>query len=393
LRRRWFLLVIGAVLGAAAAYAYVSIQPPEYFSRADVAIVRTGFVVNLNPSFRTVSDTDPNTQALDQVSRRRSLAAIGGSLAFAEQVLEKLKSQLPEELQAPDALRERVNIKSDGDLFQIEVFAPSPELAALIANTWAEMYVNRINEVFGETPVTPASFDVQAAEAKKDYDAKQAALEAFLGTSPVDRLTRERDLLNLQLSDQVRLEGKLVQLQADVESLQSLIRSGQGNATAGEELTRVLLAANTFNNSGQLPLQMDVPFNGLQAETSREQQIAQLDALLVSIQERRAGLSGSTKTNLYHKLSSVQQQLERAQAQAKELQAGRDLAWNIYQLFQTKVGETSVANGTQNQLVRVANEALVPLRPVDSRIFIKTALGAFAGLVLGAAVALFVRAN
>ena len=170
-------------------------QDPSYTTRADIAVVRTGFVVNLNPDFRTISDTDPNAMALDQVGRRRSLVALGRSLSFAEAVIARIGMRLPEALRSPEALQDLVEVRADNDLIQIDVTDTSPEQAALIANAWAETYVDRVNELFGETTLTSDSFNSQTAQAKQDYDAKQQALEEYLGTSPVDRLTRERSCL------------------------------------------------------------------------------------------------------------------------------------------------------------------------------------------------------
>ena len=195
------------------------------------------------------------------------------------------------------------------------------------------------------------------------------------------------------MNNQVQLESKLIQLQTDARALRDLIAAGAGDAAAGDELAPVLLQASSFNNSGTLPLQLDIPFSALEVNTTRGEQMAQLDALLTTIQARRAALSGENKTALYTELSAVQQQLEQAQAKTRTLQAERELAWNIYQLLLTKAGETGIVDGNQNQLVRVASAALVPATPTDSRLLIKTVLGALAGLVAGAAVALFIRAN
>lgn len=393
LRRRWFLLVIGGVLGAALMFLYSTLQPPRYAANADIAIVRSGTVVNFTPTLRTISDTDPNALGLEQVTRRRSLLAIGSSPALAQQVINELGAQLPEGLQDATRLTRRMMVEGDGDLIQIKMTADSPELAALVVNAWAKHYIARVNELFGEASVTANDFQAQAEVAKQDYALKQRAVEAYVGASPIPQLQAEQTLLLQKTNAQVSLQVRLSKLEADVKALRALIASGQGDAALGEDLAKLLLQVNTFNTDDLTPFRFDLPVAGLSEQSTRAEQLAQLDALLKTIDARQSALDDTEAQTLFKQFTAVQAQLEQAQAQFKELQAARDTAWEVYQLLVKKVGETNIANSTQNQTVRLANPAVPSSTPIDSRQFVNTLLGAMAGVVVGAAVALFVRAK
>ncbi len=391
LRRRWLLPVVLALLGAAAMFLYSGTLPVRYSARADVAVVRTGTLVNFDPKLRTISDTDPNALALDQVTRRRSLVVIGQSLALAQQVVTALGASLPEELDTAQNLRNAINVDSDGDLIRIQMFSDSPDLAARVVNTYADAYVARVNQVFSESPVSPVAFQVQADQAKQTYQTKQTALETFISTNPMENLRRQQDLIQRQLNAQLEVESKLARLQADAQSLRALIESSQGDASTGEELAKLILQANAYNNTGDLPVRLDLTFAELERETTREKQIAQLDALLKAIQTRRAAYGGAAVQEQYRQLNEIQVQIERAAAQQKELQTDRDSAWSVYQLLLTKVTETSLASTTENQTVRVANMAVPPTQPTESRRLLTVLLGGMMGLVLGAGAALVIR--
>ena len=391
LRRRWFLPVLLGIAFAAAMFWYTAAQPARYAARADIAVVRSGTLVNFDPRLRTVSDTDPNALGLEQVTRRRSLEAIGESFALAAQVFTELGTNLPAEADSAEALAKMVNVDVDGDLIRITTMADSPELAARIANAYANAYVARVNEVFSESPVSPGAFQTQAEQAKQDYQTKQAALEQFIAIDREDDLARQRDLILRQLNAQLEVQAKLIELEADVLSLRTLVANGQGAAAIGEELARLILQANLYNNTGDLPLQLNLTLSALDTTTTRAQQLAQLDALLQEVRARRAAYGGEASRSLHAQLNPLQVELEQIAARKRELQSARSTAWEVYQLLVSKVNETNLASATQSQTVRVANPAVAPNLPVQGRQLLNTLLAGMVGVVLGAGVALIVR--
>lgn len=393
LRQRWLLIVAFVIVGAALGFGVSMLLPRVYRAHTELAIVRTGTLINFDPKFRTVSDNDPNAQALDQVSRRRSLVTIGSSASFAALVIERIGQQLPEDLREPFALQQLVDIDNDGDIIGISTVTDSPELSSLIANTWAQVYFERVNATFSENSLSTDLLLTQVTEAKANFDAREGTLVEYLRNNPYEALVRQQTLVSRQLNGQVDFEGKLSLLEIDARSLRDQLSRGSGNVSTADLLSRLLLQVHTFNSLGDAPLQLDLPVVDLGGETSRPQQIEQLDGLIKTIQDRRAALGGATRDELLKQLNSIQAQIEQAQSQRKELEAARDLAWGTYQLLNNKVAENNVASQTQSELVRIASPAVTPTRPVDTRRTLNTLLGAAAGLVLGAAVALVLRAR
>jgi polysaccharide biosynthesis transport protein len=388
-RRQWRVLLVCAVLGVGVAFLYGTMQPRLYLAQAQVAVVRTGTIVSFDNKIRTVSDTDPNSTALEQVSRRASLLVIGKSQHLASAVIAKIGTHLPDTVREPELLAARVQVANNGDLFSFRVMAETPELAALIANTWSQEYETRVNRLYSERPESLEIIKGQAAQAKADYDTQQTALVKFLGDNPIESLKRDQASLIIQLDTQVRVETKLTQLASDVQALRSRLQTSGATVSGADELTQLLIQANAFNNGGDGTSSLRLDVTQITSATTTEQQLAQLDALSKAIEQRRTALSPEQKQALYTQLSKVQSDLEALQQQLKELQAARDLAWGTYQTLNTKVSEVAVSAGSENQLVRIADAAVVPTAPVPSRSLLNIIIGGALGLIVGFLLALW----
>lgn len=384
-KRRWMIILLVGVIFAVAGFAYASAQPKHYIAEADLAVVRTGAIVNFDPKFRTVSDTDPTGQSLDSLTRRGSLLTVAQSPDFAAAVLEQIGPQLPEGLRSPTALLRMVNVTNNSDVIAIRATTDSPESAALLANTWMALYASRVNELFSQDPTVGVSVRTQQDQAKKDYDEKEAKFIAFTGNNPIENLTHQAALLQRQLDNQVTVASKLIELEADAQALRARVSQGSGDANSGDQLAQLLIQANAFNNGGDLPLQLNISAQNAVAPTTRVDQMQQLDSLITAIQARRDAVTGDAETKLHQQLATVQEQLEQAQAQQKELTAARDLAWGTYQLLSSKVSETNVSAGSATEMVRVAASAIAPSEPVDSRRLLFAIIGGLVGLLVGAA--------
>ncbi|HZQ05323.1 MAG TPA: Wzz/FepE/Etk N-terminal domain-containing protein [Anaerolineae bacterium] len=390
LRKHWRLVLLCGVLGAVLAFLVLTILPKTYQSEADLVIIRTGTIVNLDPKLQTVSDPALNGD-LSQLVQRSSLTAIATNPDFATTILGKIGTQLPEDLNTPTELLKRVDVRADRDVIRISATMNTAELAALVANTWAAAYQERLNQLFNENPDTPAVVRVQADAAKKEYDAKEAALIAFLGNNSISRLTQQKTLIQQQLASQVTVVDKLIQLEADAKALRGRVSAGPATPLGtgndpGTQLTQLLIQANAFTNGGDLPLRLDVTAPNSGATTQAEQ-LQQLDSLIAAIQARRQALSGDAEESLQVQLATVTAQLEQAQAQQRELQAARDLAWNTYQLLMNKVAERSISTGVENQFVRVGAAAIVPTEPRESHRLLGSLIGAVLGLLVGGVLA------
>lgn len=341
------LTLLAAGLAAAAVLFLQWLRAPLYEASAEVAIVRTYSDVQFDERFRT----QPIDAGRDNLyARRLALVSLANSPLIAQEVIDELRLQLSDKEREPDTLLTRVvagfatpvGIRSnDSDLIRIEVKADTPEKASAIANAWALAYVRRANAVFGQVPDELfGSVQIELQKAEVEYAQAQTTLEEFYGNSRNDELNRQildkqtqieaiskvdtlnrvaafeaeqerrRELVKayVQAVDGVRLTLLEQQLQRDEEelrlaysswltntlaldnarSLRDQVEVGGDTAARSSVLTLQLLKINVY---GGLPEHFQIQL----ADTSpppvtTEQMLADLDALITSLETRQAAL-------------------------------------------------------------------------------------------------------
>lgn len=380
--RYWWLIAAGGIVGALLGAAYSVLQPASYQSVAAFAIIRSGLALNLDARLQMVSD------GVDPIARRRSLLTIAQSQELALAVIQALGSPPPKELGTPQRIFSRVKVSLDSDVINIQATMPTAEQATKLADTFTRVYEQRANLLLGEATLPSDELNTQTAQARQTYREKQDALAAYLATSPIEELKRRADTLSRELDTQVRLQAKLAHLEEDALALQARLKDGGGTRLAGAQLAQLLLEANAFNTepdaTGVLP-SFDLTGAGGETLTAAEQ-AQTLDGLIQAMRARRQAQTPQGQEAVYAELNKTQAELEQAQAKLKELQAGRDLAWNTYQLLNTKVSESNIASGYQNQTVRLISPASVASSPT-SRLPLNTLIGAALGIIAGAGLA------
>jgi uncharacterized protein involved in exopolysaccharide biosynthesis len=387
LLRYWYFLVIGGVLGVLVVLLWSRMQPLRYAASASLVVIRSGLIVSFDPRVRSVSDTDLTSQALDQLTHRKSLITLGQSPDIAQAVIRELGDQLPPDLRDPGRLLTQIQVQNDSDVIQISATASSPQLAQQLANLWAKKYEELVNQVLGENALNSQDLDAQLQDAKKEYDAREQALVTFIATSSGAAQQSKIDLLDQQLKTRNDVRNKLAQLEQDATALKARMSAGGATVARGDALAQVLLEANAFNNGGgDAPaVRLDVPLDS--PAVSQADQLAQLDGLVRAIQDRRAAMTEQADADLAKQRDELQGQLEQGNAKQKELEALRDLAWNTYQSLGTKVAERTVTNGSPTMVVRLTLPALTGAL-ISSRLTLNLLIGGMFGVLIGGAGAL-----
>lgn len=204
---RWraiLLIVVAALaLGIGARALLLWSQDAVYEAFSDVVIVRSSSDLTFDERF--VTDSGQSIPA-NFAAQRNALVTLASSPALSYEVLDKVGSQLAARLQQPALLAGAISAElvtapgsraGESDLVRITAVADSPEQATLLADAWAEAYVARANQVFGEVPNhLLASVLTEQTAAQAAHDTARRALETFLAQSQVESLTRQVDDLS-----------------------------------------------------------------------------------------------------------------------------------------------------------------------------------------------------
>jgi capsular polysaccharide biosynthesis protein len=409
---QWRLIAIIAIAAAVIAALIAFSLPTAFTATSDVLILPSRSQLTFDPRFVT----NNATLGTDAVSRRQALVALASSAALEAQVLSKIPADLVGENYRPGDLAQRLRVSSDGDLLHIETSALSAQTAQALAETWAQAYVHTVNNLYGRDNIMLHEVESQLADAQTRYDQAQHNLETFIGTSTIVRVQQQisttTELLNGSLAgtqklyaqylEQARtLEGTL----RDAETVRQQVAAGQAEGLANA-LAALSLRARA---AGSVQLPIDLRFDDPSAFASNGVTLADLDALINVLQQRRdvlveqshqlaqtisdgKGAGGSlppTLQDTYEKrLSVLYQQYEQQTSQAKLLQQRRDLAFESLSILQRKLDEQRVALGTPEVQLRFISVGVEPPRGWLSRAILFGSAAAVAGVCLSGLIVL-----
>lgn len=198
------LALVAAVLAAAGVIALRFVQDPVYEAAATVAIARTTSNISFDDNFQTSSSQENMTSAARAdvlvSTRRASLVGLVYNGAVAQTVSQEMEAFLTESQRNPTRLLNRIDAelvtaegtRTESDLIRISARADSPEVAAAIANAWAQAYVTYVNRLYGQVPDDlRTSVQTELAAAQSGYDEAQRQLEGFIASNEIARYDRE----------------------------------------------------------------------------------------------------------------------------------------------------------------------------------------------------------
>ncbi|MCA1552766.1 MAG: hypothetical protein LC737_00145 [Chloroflexi bacterium] len=200
--RRHALLIVGLPLALLAAYLSVPSGTPSDEAEAQLLILKSSLLLNLEPKIKAVSDLDSSTGG-DPSARRRALSILGKSPEIAVSVVSKLGSQLNDGERDPVALLGMVDVFADGEVLRVRARTNSPQKSAALANAWAQEYLKRLNVLNSDIALPLDELKAQVEQARHDYEDRENALIAFLNTSPLDSLNRQLTQKQQKLSETI----------------------------------------------------------------------------------------------------------------------------------------------------------------------------------------------
>jgi capsular polysaccharide biosynthesis protein len=430
--RNWWKIALLVLLAAIVAVAISLIRPKEYEATATILITRTRPSLSLAQQFPTVSEP------VDSASRLNAYLSIIKSDELVMNSIEVVKDQLPIEKQNLKEFREMVSISSSGDAILIKATANDPELAARIANEWAEQAVLSINAAYSGEQL-PTKIQSQLNEAFIEYDEAQTGLEAFLEASQKSVLQKQlfesETLLNsltnnqawqiayftqrIQEMDQIisQAEGLRQQLEGGSESRAARIGDAiavlQVRASAfGINLAPVVIPQSTSEESSATnpvinvaterpqrePVSIDLQYSELSSLTeTQENYEPDLENLIALARAEKSkaenillelsqGILQNQPPDLIQQAATQVQlltaQLEQVDARENELLSHRDLTWKAYQALAEKETELRNASQASNQ-VSLATLAVPPQEASSGGLILNTAIAVVISLIVG----------
>jgi capsular polysaccharide biosynthesis protein len=407
--RKWWVIVLLSIIGAAIGFALSRKSPERYQAVAIILLTKQTSKLNLTSQLPTI--TEPTSAQ----SRTDTILTIAESNAVALQVWEAIEKQKTIS-NLPDfrALKGLVTFVIQGDTLKVTALSADQALAEILANQWAQTLVDTVNLIYsGEQPLS--IIQSQRESAQTDYETAQTALEYFLQTSQIEALEQKisslnilslgatNDLQNLYAYYQNR-KNEMLALQIQADALKQQIEQGSQSAAAdfGDALailitraaymnlhinhvesdsvyetstgnqqisTRANLGSSVAIQLSDLEFLRDDPQNYIadietiisQAQTEQTKAETALQSLSQSVLDKN---SDPTADEVFTQLREAKAQLENERSAFATLKTSRDLSLTAYQTLLAKEAEIKNTPKSSNFMVMLS-PAMLPETPIS----------------------------
>lgn len=383
LLKNWKWILGAAILAAVVAFIASSLLPPTYEATALVAVTKPGQLVQFDPRFEAVAETQP-LKAYPE-------------LAASDQVLQELLkevSTIAPEINSLEDLRRATEASAGDDpsILRLTVTYGEPQITADIANLWADLFVVRANEVFGNQGGEQLDyFASQQGSAAQELARAEQALIDFQARNRAGTINNQLNALQSTQANYLANQQKLTFLIADVQALREQLNRDAGNdaITVADQLTALFLQLKAFGADNVTALQLQVDPAVTLASADRAEQIQFLDGLIETVSAQIAAIDTELGA-LEPQILALQQQKQETDTESNQLTRNYTVAEETYTALARKVEEERITSQDTSSGVRLASKTAVPGEAASSGRVSSTAVAGILGLGIGALGVLFV---
>lgn len=451
------LTLLAMVLGTA---WYVVTR--EYEAAADVVVLRARTGVVFDDERFTTLPEERGRPATELLAGRDTLFGLASSGAVALTVSERLQEQAPDFRWEPAELLQTVQAELVGvrgpqntrgetsAMVRITARADSPLHAALIANAWAEGYVDLVNTLYAPNSAQQlALITDELVQAQVAYSAAQEELEAFVSANEARRVGQEIGtrvaVLAGYFASEIRslneiraARRRLGRLVSAVQSLREQARMGGATSLVSNGLAIQLLKVEAYVNAarttssaasreeGDSP-DLTLDFSGFgnvhEDASSQRDDLEALDHALQAWLDLLDGAIASQSANLlstgfysafpatpsgtpvepgsnvgtdarnitmhYEDIRTLEARLEALVRREEELTSQRDRLFTALDVLRNKEAEFRLAAAVSQPELRLASPAVQPLLlpAIGKHLLTPALISGVAGLMLGFATA------
>lgn len=371
LTKYWYVIIGVGVLTAVITFLILSLQPPRYEATSLVVAVNPQEVVEFDSRFRQIVSNQPLRGYPE--------------LALSDEVLQAvLTQQTVTNVTSTEDLRQMFTAETGDDLsiIRLQAVASQPEEAALLANTWASIFTARVNDIFSNRSGEQLSyFETQLQEAQSQLASAEEALVAY---QMINRSQIISNTLTVHMTMQARLLSRQQQirlLQQNVQHLRDQLTKGGevSSTTLADQLTALSLQLAVFETATAAPL-LQIDTSVLTGE-NRTEQIAVLDNLLLTLTMQDSQVSAELAA-LEPLILGLQKEGQEAAIKMNQIRREQLVAEETLLALARKVAEERITSQDTSTGVKLASEAIAPVKPMSSGRLLFTAVAGLLGMVL-----------
>ncbi|MFV2044184.1 MAG: GumC family protein [Anaerolineales bacterium] len=377
LMRNWWIVAVATLLAAAFGLIVSFSLTPTYEAAALVAFTESRYQIQFDPRFETVSLEPPGGQTLE---------AMATSDDMLQSVLSEVGGELPSSARTLDQFRRTITAEArpKSQVLELRASAATPDLAARIANLWAENFVVFANDLMSGASSELRFFEGQVVNAEAQLEAGEQALIDFESRNEAENLRSELDARRDLLSTYFGNENKFTVLIQNIDALIGHVQSLPPDSSPGlgEELAAIGLRIQAVDAASGVPVEIQLSESGSISNRTASEQAQYLEGLRVSVERRLQSIEALIEP-LREDILSLQGQIGAVEAEQRRLTRDRDLASQVLVSLSNKLEEAAIEAENPQGEVRLASRAGVPSKPTSPRKRLNTIFAAALGAVAG----------
>jgi uncharacterized protein involved in exopolysaccharide biosynthesis len=356
--RYWWVIIVAAALAIVIAASLYSNQT-DYKATAWVAISEPSQRLQFDPRIESTQEADLLLEAYPELALTDELLI---------QLLPTATERTAGAIEDLTALRSLLSVEtaSAPRLMRMTVKHADPQLAADLANLWAERFAAAVENIYRNPGGQVEFYQAQLAQSDAELRAAEEALVAFQARSRQGLAQNELNaLLELQvayLADQRALQLLL----ADIQALRSqLLVNSSPTITYADQLTALTLQMEAYDSFADLvPSQFQFQLNptGDLTTSDRATQLQLLDELSQAV-EASLNAAGSQLPALESQIFMLQSEYQVTVNEFDRLTRQREVAQDTYDTLARKLDEVRIGSEDQGSDVQIASRATVPTTP------------------------------
>lgn len=403
--RHWYWIVGLALIAAVAAFAASTMKPPIYEASSVVIVAQPRYQLQFDPRFETAEQPKPAYKAFP-------------SLATSDEVLQAVVDAYTPSPEAGieswrrGVLSDMVSASSEGDpsLVVLSVRSRSPKDAAAIANLWTDTLVKQANAIYGESQQGVTFFEEQLAEAARALGEADTTVVEFEAINNASNVAAHLESLRQAQTDYLGHRRNISYVIQDVRGLRNQLakQPDDQSLTLADSLTALLLQIKAFSSQATVrevlgsnsnptgspalapgsvgPIELQISSSESLSSLTRSEQIAFLDSLIVTLEEKSAEFE-SQLTELQPQILELQEKHQEMIVQQERLLGAQELANETYLTLGRKLDEARIASQEEKGTLQIGSYASVPEGPSASNRLSNAFLAGLLGATIGGVIA------
>ena len=381
LRRRW-AIVVATMIGVLLALAFYLSQT-SYQARALVVINEPTQELQFDPRIIDVTDlsvllrTYPELATSDEVVTR-----------LIEQARDLSDGAINSVTQLRDMIEVEVGV--DARLMRLIVQADSAQLAADLANAWADILLAVVDNLYRSPGGNVDFYNTQLTQTSAQLTTAEQALVQFQSQSRMGLVDNELASLTALQASYLADQRHLSLVLNDIDALKRQIEAGSGDTiTWADQLTALMLQLDVYETAQATPvtgsdIQLQLNTQSTLTTAMRQEQLQHLDQLSQTAQVSLAA-NDLRLAELEPRIFALQAEKEEIFHQYEELTRSRDVAKETYLTLARKLDEERISTAGPSTQLKLASGAAVPELPSRTSLPLLLILGATAGLLISVA--------